>query len=293
MVAALALAAAPAAAAATTITVQPGQDLTQIAAEYHTTVAALAAANGVTNPNLVYAGAVLQIPGTGGDSARSGPVTTSMVVSPGETLTSIAAQYHTTVAALVATNGIANPNLVFAGVLLRLPSTWVLADYTTPAGSGGASDASGSGGDTAGFPPQLLAHPDRLSLLPDFTSAASTYGVPASLLEAMCWWESGWQAAVVSPTGAVGVCQLEPFTTAFVNSVLLGGTSLDPQVPAQNIDLSAAYLHNLLTRTGGSQRLALAAYYQGLLSVQQNGLLSSTQTYVQGILAYSALFAAA
>src|SRR5271154_5026906 len=49
-------------AAATTVTVQAGDDLFTIAAQYGTTVSALEAANGITNPNLVYACAVLQIP---------------------------------------------------------------------------------------------------------------------------------------------------------------------------------------------------------------------------------------
>src|SRR5579871_2906837 len=50
-------------AAAATVTVQRGQTLSQLAAQLHTTVAALAAANGITNPDRVLAGAVLQVPG--------------------------------------------------------------------------------------------------------------------------------------------------------------------------------------------------------------------------------------
>ena len=34
--------------------------------------------------------------------------------------------------------------------------------------------------------------------------------VPAALVEATCWWESGWQEDAVSDTGAVGLCQIEP-----------------------------------------------------------------------------------
>ena len=112
-----------------------------------------------------------------------------------------------------------------------------------------------------------------MALVPTFVAAAAAYDLPASLLEAMCWWESGWQANVVSPTGAIGMCQLEPYTTAFVNSVLLGGANLNADLPGQNITLAAAYLHYLLTLTGGSQSQALAGYYQGLLSVQQTGCL--------------------
>src|ERR1700691_3849116 len=45
------------AAFAATTTVRPGDTLSAIASRYHTTVTALAAANGITNPNLVFAGA--------------------------------------------------------------------------------------------------------------------------------------------------------------------------------------------------------------------------------------------
>ncbi len=259
---------------ATTVTLQAGDNLTQLASQYNTTVAVIDAANGIANPNLVYAGTTLKIPAStpSPTGARTPAPPTTVVVGLGQTLTSIAATYNTTVADLVSENDITNPNFVTAGTLLRLPSTWVLADY--------------------GWPSALVNDPAALALVPDFMSAAKTYNVPLSLLEAMCWWESGWQATVTSPTGAVGECQLEPYTTAFVNSSLLGGANLNPLVPAQNIELAAAFLGDLLAKTSDNEHLALAGYYQGLLSVQQNGMLSSTQTYVQGILGYSAIFAA-
>src|SRR5271157_3528474 len=59
------LAAGAAAAAATggpVVRIGAGQTLSAIATRFHTTVAQLAAANGVSNPNLVVAGTVLQLP---------------------------------------------------------------------------------------------------------------------------------------------------------------------------------------------------------------------------------------
>lgn len=49
-------------ASSTTITIPQGATLSQIAAEHGTTVAALQAANGISNPNLIYAGQTLKIP---------------------------------------------------------------------------------------------------------------------------------------------------------------------------------------------------------------------------------------
>ena len=44
-----------------TYTVKSGDNLSSIAKKYGTTVSALAAANGIANPNLIYAGQVLKV----------------------------------------------------------------------------------------------------------------------------------------------------------------------------------------------------------------------------------------
>jgi len=271
-----------AAYAATTTVVQPGDTLTAIAARYHTTVAALAAANGITNPNRIFVGATLQIPSGSPVPAAPGPVTAAapsatVVVQPGDTLSSIAARNHTTVAALVTANHIANANLVFAGAHLNLPAPPLPPGW-------------GPGGP---LPPSLLQHPERVALRPAFLAAANASGVAPSLLEALCWWESGWQSTATSPTGATGLCQLEPSTVTYARTTLLHNAALDPRSATDNIAMAAAYLHDLLVRAGGDPHLALAGYYQGLTSVEKTGMLPSTKTYVTGILNYAALFAAA
>ena len=62
-----------------------GENLTQIAAMYGVTVEEIMTANGITNPNLIYAGQKLLIP-------SSTPYITH-IVQPGETLSSIAWPY--------------------------------------------------------------------------------------------------------------------------------------------------------------------------------------------------------
>lgn len=44
-------------------------------------------------------------------------------VKKGDTLTAIARNHNTTVAALVAANGIANPNLILVGQVLEIPDS--------------------------------------------------------------------------------------------------------------------------------------------------------------------------
>jgi len=269
------------AALAATTTVRPGDTLSAIAARYGTTVSALAAANGITNPNQIYAGDTIQIPGPPGPpappAAAVAPANATVVVRRGDTLSSIAARYQTTVAALVSTNKISNPNVVFAGARLSLPGSALPPGW-------------GPGGP---LPAALLAHPDRLALRPAFVSAADASGVAVSLLEALCWWESGWQPDATSTSGAIGLCQLEPSTVTYAQTVLLHNPGLDPHVATDNIAMAAAYLHDLTVRDGGNVHTAVAGYYQGLKSVQARGMLASTSNYVTGIFNYAAIFARA
>jgi soluble lytic murein transglycosylase-like protein len=140
------------------------------------------------------------------------------------------------------------------------------------------------------LPAALLAHPARLALRPTFRSWARAYGVPAELVEALTWMESGWQSQVVSATGAIGIGQLEPYTVTFICQQLLH-TSLDPRNAAQNIRMTTAFLHNLLVETGGNVPLAIGAYYQGLASMQQRGPLPWTRVYIADVLGLTKSFA--
>src|SRR5580658_10296309 len=90
---ALSLALPGAVAAAGTVTVQPGQSLSQVAAQVGSTVGALAAANGISNPNLVDAGTVLQVPGAASSAPAAPAAASSVTVTAGQTLSGIAAQY--------------------------------------------------------------------------------------------------------------------------------------------------------------------------------------------------------
>jgi LysM repeat protein len=202
---------------------------------------------------------------------------TTVRVGPGDTLTAIAHRYGTTVAALASANGITNPNHIVIGSKL-----------TVPAPGAGATMAPASyvvQQKPSGLPPLLVAHPDRLQLQPIFQRWAAAFGVPANLLEALCWWESGWQTNVVSATGAIGIGQLEPSTVRRMQ-VRLGNPALDPRSASDNIEMSAALLHDLLVQTGGNQQMALAGYYQGLASVTRQGMFPATRHYVAGIMAY-------
>ena len=97
-------------------TVQKGDNLTKIATRYGVTVNAIVVANNIVNPNLIYQGQKLVIPTNTGETNDS----TVYIVKKGDTLSSIARRYHTTVNTLVLLNNITNPNLIYPGQRLLL-----------------------------------------------------------------------------------------------------------------------------------------------------------------------------
>lgn len=133
--------------------VQRGESLYGIARQYGVTVYAIAQANNISNPNLIYVGQVLKIPvGTTPTVTPTTPVPTTPVtttpapttpppttptvhvVKAGENLYRIALQYGTTVQAISQVNGITNPNLIYVGMQLQIPAPGaVLPAATTPA----------------------------------------------------------------------------------------------------------------------------------------------------------------
>jgi len=80
--------------------VERGETLASIARIYGVTVQAIAQANNIWNPNLVYAGARLYIPFGGNPGPFPPPQQSSYIVRYGDTLASIATQYGTTPDAL-------------------------------------------------------------------------------------------------------------------------------------------------------------------------------------------------
>ncbi len=134
-----------------TYVIRSGDTLSAIAARYNTSVAALAQANGIANPNLIYAGRTLQIPGTAPAPAPSAASTAmTYTVRPGDTLSAIAGRYGTTVSALVSANGIRNPNLIYPGQVLRISGSAPAPSTPAPSQPAPVSTYTVVRGDTLG-----------------------------------------------------------------------------------------------------------------------------------------------
>jgi len=108
--------------AAGTHVVQPGENMFRIALRYGTTVEAIAKANNITNPSLVYVGQRLKIPsGTTPPSPAPSPGVKTYVVKPGDNLFRIALRHNYDTYYLARYNGIENPSTIYVGQVIRIP----------------------------------------------------------------------------------------------------------------------------------------------------------------------------
>jgi len=119
-----------------TRTVQPGDTLSAIAAGLGVDMTALAAANGIADPGLIYVGEVWIVPFPAGAPGNAGspsltpasatspatPATAPYTVSTGDTLADIAARFGIDAATLASLNGIENANLIVVGQVLTVPA---------------------------------------------------------------------------------------------------------------------------------------------------------------------------
>ena len=112
--------------------------------------------------------------------------------------------------------------------------------------------------------------------------AAAYYNVPAELVRAVIWAESGGDAGAVSHAGAIGLMQLMPHTAGEMYVQ-------DPVDPAQNIMGGTRYLRWLANQFGGDMLLTLAAYNAGPDAVKKYGGVppfEETRTYCKRVMAY-------
>ena len=119
----------------------------------------------------------------------------------------------------------------------------------------------------------------------DVGQVAAANGVSPSLAQAIGDQESGFNNGLVSSTGATGVMQIEPATWSYIGRELAPPPPLSPYSAQDNVRGGVLLLRSLLGQTGGDPSLAAAGYYQGLASVREHGLFSSTKRYVANVLA--------
>lgn len=244
------------------VTVRPGQTLSEIAAQAGVSASAIAAANGIEDSDRIVAGTTLVLPG-GAPSSGSPAPSGTYTVRAGDTLSGIAARTGTTVAALQRANGLTT-TVIRVGQRLVIP---------------------GGGGSAAPTAPRPAGRSEVGALL---ERTARAYGWNPAFVKAVAWQESGWNNTVVSSAGAVGIMQVLPSTGEAVSRMV--GRRLDLRNPADNVEAGVAFLDHLYGLTGGDARMTLAGYYQGLASVRANGMYDDTVAYIESVLALRARF---
>jgi soluble lytic murein transglycosylase-like protein len=120
--------------------------------------------------------------------------------------------------------------------------------------------------------------------------AAAEQRIDFELLQALIATESGFNAAAVSPKGAVGLMQLMPDTAKRYGVSADATTPLEKKLtdPRTNIRAGARYLGDLIKLFAGNLELALAAYNAGAGAVQRAGNqipnYRETQNYVRTVI---------
>lgn len=286
----------------TTYTVVKGDTVSRIAARTGSSVAAIVAANHLDGRAFIRIGQVLTIPSA--SSAPAAAVTTvsatvatvptvktvsaptsvsRYTVAAGDTLSSIASRFGTTVAAVAAANGLDSRGLIRIGQGLDVPGATVatakplvgdtFAGRTYPAVVVGAANVNKAALLATGVP-----SPAQMRTL--VASTARTLGVDPALALAVAYQESGFDQTSVSPANAIGTMQVIPSSGEWASQ--MAGRSLNLLDPQDNVTAGVLILRSLV-RTAPDLPSAIAGYYQGLASVQKSGMFADTRRYVANV----------
>jgi LysM repeat protein len=255
---------------AQTHTVAPGDSLSYIANLYSVAINEIVQLNHIANPNLIFSGQKLDIPGGQGPQPSSSGETYR--VQLGDTLGQIAARYGVSVDSLARANSIDNPSFIVEGQALVIPGAQ--ASVPTPQAN------------TVYIPPPPLQFPP-MPHDPDIEAiideVAAAYGVDPNLVKAVATVESGWTEGAVSVTDARGVMQIMPGTALYLENDVFGYPLNYDTSAYDNIKMGVKYLEVLLNSTGGDEHLAVASYYQGLAPTQAGVFYPDTTDYVNMI----------
>ncbi len=191
------------------------------------------------------------------------------VVANGDTLTRIARQYHTAIATLLTANSIHNPNLIFVGQRLCIPHA--------VAHSRGVQ----ANGTIHWYDYKALDWSNRRQVHDMLSDIAARHHLPARLVLAIAWQESGWTQHVIAWDGGIGVMQLMPYTAMNINMGM--GQQLDPYQLWDNVNLGATYLAWLWQEFHGNLSEVISGYNEGGWAVQHRGIFN--WQYVNNVLA--------
>jgi hypothetical protein len=205
-------------------------------------------------------------------------------VHRGDTLSSIAWRYNTNYPTLARVNGIWNVNLIFVNQRLCIP--YRMGRGGSPGGGGRSSNGLLANGTVLWYAYGALQWSSRGQVAALLHRAAAIYGLPANLLLAIAWQESGWNQHVIAWDGGIGVMQLMPYTAMGLNR----GTGIrrDPYNLWDNILLGTTYLRELWNGFRGNLVRIISAYNEGGWAVIHRGIFN--WHYVNNVLSLMRTF---
>ena len=152
----------------------------------------------------------------------------------GDTLSGIAGRYHASWQRLASYNHLFNPNLIFPGQVVCIPSK--------------THSSSGSGGPSGVNLPRrqdvTIARQDALRV-----------GISPDIFVRQINQESGFNPYAISPAGAIGIAQFMPGTAAAMG--------INPRDPVAALGGAARLMAQYIRQYGGDYAKALAAYNAG------------------------------
>jgi soluble lytic murein transglycosylase-like protein len=193
-----------------------------------------------------------------------------------------------TVSQLAADNGLDPLAPLWVGTVLKLSGGSAGGSLPQSQSSAASSQPVGAAAEGSAVNPPYPT-PERLSAS-EIGQIASYEGVPPALAEAIAWQESGFNNDLVSSADARGIMQILPGTWNWIGHDLATPPPLGVASAAQNVRAGTLMLHSLLQSTGGNQQLAAAGYFQGLPSVERNGMYAETQQYVNDVMSLEQQF---
>ncbi len=289
----------------TSYTVRAGDTLSDIAKRVGTTPGVIAAHNHLPNDGrVIQIGAVLLVPGTSAGAsgtptagrvrasgaaaparAKAGAVATvGYRVARGDTLEAIARRSGATQVSIIKANTLTPPYRIHPGQVLQIPTVAATtAPASTPANTFAGRTYPQAVVDAATANRDALRGrrvPSRTAMRGIIATTAQRNGVDPRLALAVAHLESGWDMRQVSVANAIGAMQVIPSTVEWAST--LAGRRLDP-LDAQDNALAGVLLLRALGRSAASLDEVIAGYYQGLGSVQANGMYADTRQYVSTV----------
>jgi Transglycosylase SLT domain/LysM domain len=190
-------------------------------------------------------------------------------VHRGDTLSTIAWRYNTNYWTLARVNGIRNVNLIFVNQQVCIPYR-----VGSSGNSGGGRGSNGvlSNGTVLWYAYGALQWSSRGQVEALLRRAAAIYGLPAKLVLAIAWQESGWYQHVIAWDGGIGVMQLMPYTAMGLN--IQTRIRRDPYHLWDNILLGTTYLRSLWNGFHGNLVDIISGYNEGGWAVIHRGIFN-------------------